>query len=102
MSLTLFEFAFFGFYLAMITLTVILIQVYNPGGMVREAMTLQDKGEPFAQAEVEEPDSDSDSDLVKPPFNPDTEPYTMTENPMLRNRMIQKEPDATPLMEMVD
>lgn len=98
MSLTLFEFTILGLHLAMITFMLVLIQLYNPGAAMRQAMTIEDKGEPFVEPEFEEPDSDSEPE-TKAPFNPEEEDFTMTENPMLRNRNAQKEPV---MMEMVD
>jgi len=61
------------------------IQIYNPGKMSREFMI-----ETTKEMETEtnqESYVDSDEEDTKPPFNPEEEDYTMTENPMLRQRV---------------
>lgn len=105
--MSLLEFTIFGFYLAFLVAGIVTIQML-------EASRLQLRGEEteekFAETSaLEEPSSDEASaeeeDLVEeppseeaPPFNPETEPYTMTENPMLRHRIVDQEID----MEAVD
>ena len=99
--MTLLEFLIFGIYLAMITASLIMIQIYNPGAAIREHMTIEDKGEPFVNQELEEPDSEPDTKDAKAPFDPEKETYTMTENPILRHRNVEQE-QSSPAMELVD
>ncbi len=93
--MTLFEFFIFGLYLATLTIAIVGIQIVNPGKAIRENLAIEDMPEKTANAEMEEPDSEEDH----PPFNPETEDYTMTENPMLRHRNVEQQASA---MEMVD
>ena len=89
--MTLLEFLIFGIYLAMLTLGIIGVQILEQMRLDnKQQITIEDTNEKFVQSEFEEPDSDDE----QPPFNPETEQYTMTENPMLRHRISQ--------MEMVD
>jgi hypothetical protein len=95
MSLTLFEFTFFSLYLAILTISILCIQIYNPGKQVRETLHPE-----TAESVVEEPDSDSD--VEEEPFDPNKESFTMVENPMLRHRTVQEE-SAKPInLEDVD
>jgi hypothetical protein len=82
--MSLFEFFYLGMYLCLLTSIIVVIQVYQPG------KTLEDKKEQTLEI-VEEPFLESESELEeKKPFNPETEEYTMTENPMLRHRSIEQ------------
>ena len=66
----------------MLTIFVVVIQIYQPGKQTSETILVEDTQEAFVESEMEEPDSEDE----KPPFNPETEKYEMTENPMLRHR----------------
>lgn len=89
MSMTLFEFFIVGFYLAMLTSLMVAIQVLDASRIVRESLAVEQSDEKFA---------DSDDECT--PFNPETETYEMTENPMLRHRIVEQK--EVPLMEQVD
>lgn len=100
--MTLLEFTIFALYLAMITFTIVLIQIYNPGQFVRKPMefAIEESLETFDEKVFEEPISDSDAEPES--FDPTKESYTMTENPMLRHRK-EKEVTAKPIdLEQVD
>jgi hypothetical protein len=92
--LTLYEFTIFGIHLTILLAWLIIIQILNPGKAMREAMEIryEETKEKFVQSEFEEPESDEDV-----PFDPAQETFTMTENPMLRNRKVEMSE-----MEMVD
>lgn len=77
--MTLFEFTVFGIYLAMLLLSILFLQIYNPGKQTQEAIL--DSNETGEEA-------DSDSDVQEEPFDPTKESYTMMENPMLRHRNV--------------
>lgn len=98
MSLTLFEFTVFGIYLALMTLTILLLQIYNPGKQIRETIEYSQKE--FAESVFEEPDSDSDGE--EKTFDPTKETFAMTENPMLRRRVAQEEEAKPVSLEDVD
>jgi len=90
--MSLFEFFILGIYLSFLTSIIVLIQVFNPGKMTREYQTMK-----VLESEFEEPESEDE----RPPFNPETEEYTMTENPMLRHRIVEQKEELS-LMEQVD
>ena len=90
--MNMFEFTVFGIYLTMLTLTIAAIQYFNPGNVVREEMTIEYTEEKVAESELEEPDS---SEGENPPFHPETESYTMTENPILRHRVVTSISEST-------
>ena len=93
--MTLLEFLIFGLYLAMLTLGIIGVQILEEMRLAnKQQITVEDTDEKFVQSELEEPASDDE----QPPFNPETEQYTMTENPMLRHRNVAEMSS----MEMVD
>ncbi len=93
--MSLLEFLVFGLYLAMLTLGIIGVQILEEMRLSnKQQITVEDTGEKFAESEFEEPVSEDEH----PPFNPETEDFTMTENPMLRHRNVA----ATSAMEMVD
>ena len=89
--MSLFEFFILGLYLSFLTSIIVAIQIINPGKAIREAQ----KGEIDSELEEEMPEDE------KPPFNPETEEYTMTENPMLRHRNVEDK-QKMPFMEQVD
>ena len=93
-----FEILIFTIYFSMLLVSLVAIQIYNPGKLVREQMVVENTDEKFIQSEFEEPDSDCDNN--KPSFNPETETYTMTENPILRRR--HSEEAIAPALDMVD
>jgi len=75
MSLSLLEFTIFTLHLLVLLTALIVIQTLNPGKVIREyneEQTLRTKELEDQAQEV--------------PFDPTTETYTMTENPMLRHR----------------
>lgn len=72
------------------------IQLLQEGKLPLPTLAVEDTQEKLVESELEEPDSDDEN----PPFNPETEDYTMTENPMLRHRNVTE--SSTPAMEMVD
>ncbi len=75
----------------MLTLGILGVQILEEMRLAnKQQLTIEDTDEKFVQSELEEPESDDEH----PPFNPETETYTMTENPMLRHRISE--------MEMVD
>lgn len=78
--LTLYEFTVFGIYLAMLTMFLVVIQIANPGKQLREALHVHYTDEKFVENFQEETVSDSEEE--KAPFNPEAEPFKMTENPM--------------------
>ena len=100
--LSSFESLVFIVYLSMLFVTLVAIQVLNPGQTVRDPFIIEDKGEPFVQSELEEPESDSDVyeqeiQEIEEEFTMTAQPeaertaslyqdVTMTENPMLRHR----------------
>jgi hypothetical protein len=75
---------YFGIYLAMMTLSILFLQIYNPGKQIREAL----HPETMTESVFEEPDSDSDAE--EEAFDPTKESFTMTENPMLRHRNLDE------------
>jgi hypothetical protein len=78
------EFFILGSYLCLLASVIVAIQVFQLG------KTIEDKKEQTLEI-VEEPFLESESELEeKKPFNPETEEYTMTENPMLRHRSIEQ------------
>lgn len=94
--MSLLEFLIFGLYLAMLTLGIIGVQILEQMRLAnKQQITVEDTNEKFVQSELEEPDSEDDH----PPFNPETETFTMTENPMLRHRNVEQQVSS---MEMVD
>jgi len=94
--MSLLEFLIFGLYLAMLTLGILGVQILEQMRLANmKQLTIEDSSEKFVESEFEEPDSDDE----QAPFNPDTEQYTMTENPMLRHRNVEQQVSA---MEMVD
>ena len=83
--MNLFEFFYLAIYLSFLTGVIAAIQIYNPGKMSREFIV-----ETTKEMETEtnqESYVDSDEEDTKQPFNPEEEDYTMTENPMLRQRV---------------
>lgn len=99
--MTLLEFTIFGIYFAMLTITIVLIQIYNPGQYARRPIefAIEESLETFDEKVFEEPDSDSEAEES---FDPTKETFTMTENPMLRHRK-EKEETAKPIdFEQVD
>lgn len=83
--MNLFEFFYLAIYLSFLTGVIAAIQIYNPGKMTREFMIETTKE---METEVnQESYVDSDEEDTKQPFNPEEEDYTMTENPMLRQRV---------------
>lgn len=80
---TITELIVLSVYITTIIVAILAIQILNPGQAIRESMKVQETNEKFVQADFEEPDSDEE-----PPFNPQTEEYTMEENPMLRHRNV--------------
>jgi hypothetical protein len=87
--MTLYEFTVFGIYLAMLTVILITIQLTNPGKAAREALhpQIEFPNEKF----VEDTYDVSDSEDEKTPFNPETESFKMTENPMFSDIESKKE-----------
>ena len=71
--LTVLEFTIFGAYLAVLAVLMALIQIYKPG-------------EQSYKEVVEDTLDVSDSEEEKAPFNPETEPFQMTENPMFSHQ----------------
>ena len=93
--MTLLEFLIFGLYLAMLTLGMIGVQILEQMRLSnKQEVVAEETNEKFVELELEEPESDDE----QPPFNPETETYTMTENPILRHRNTAE----TSAMEMVD
>jgi hypothetical protein len=83
--MNLFEFFYLAIYLSFLTGVIAAIQICNPGKMTREFMIETTKE---METEVnQESYVDSDEEDTKQPFNPEEEDYTMTENPMLRQRV---------------
>ena len=83
--MNLFEFFYLAIYLSFLTGVIAAIQIYNPGKMSREFIVETTKE---METEVnQESYVDSDEEDTKQPFNPEEEDYTMTENPMLRQRV---------------
>jgi hypothetical protein len=83
--LTLFEFTYFAVYLTLITAWIVMIQMVNPGRQIREALQVQYTDEKFVENfQEEEPESEAEEE--KAPFNPEEEPYKMTENPMFSHQ----------------
>lgn len=87
--MSLLEFFILAIYLSFLTSVIVAIQVLNPGKAMREAQKVEVVEEPFLESELEEPESEEE----KAPFNPETEQYTMTENPMLRHRNVMDDVD---------
>lgn len=83
MALTLLEFTVFGIYLAMILVSIVIIQTYTPVKQIQEA-----------ELDSSETVEEADSDVQEEPFDPTKESYTMTENPILRHRFSQEKNDA--------
>ena len=82
--MSLLEFLIFGIYLAMLGLGIVGVQILEQMRLANiRQLTIEDTDEKFVQSELEEPDSDDE----QKPFNPETEDYAMTENPMLRQRV---------------
>jgi hypothetical protein len=93
--MTLLEFLIFGLYLAMLTLGILGVQILEEMRLKnKQLVVLEDSDEKFVESELEEPSSEDEH----PPFNPESEDFTMTENPMLRHRNNTEMPS----MEMVD
>ena len=94
--MSLLEFLIFGLYLAMLSLGIVGVQILEQMRLANiRQLTIEDTDEKFVESELEEPDSDDE----QKPFNPETEDYAMTENPMLRHRNVEQQ---VSMMEMVD
>lgn len=89
--MNMFEFTVFAIYLIMLTLALVGIQYFNPGKVVREEMPIQFTEEIRSDSEVEEASSEEEN----PPFHPETESYTMTENAILRHRIVTSISEST-------
>lgn len=76
------EFFILVSYLCLLASVIVAIQVFQLGKPVKETQNLEIVEEPFLESESELEE--------KKPFNPETEDYTMTENPMLRHRSIEQ------------
>lgn len=96
MYMTLLEFTVFGLYLGFLLAAILTIQALE---QQRLQFRVEETEEKFVETTdtLEEPSSEEEVG-EEPPFNPETEPYTMTENPMLRHRVVDQELD----MEAVD
>lgn len=77
-AMNLFEFFYLAIYLSFLTALIAAIQIYNPGKMTREFVTESVKEIDGVETQEEE---------TTESFNPEKEDYTMTENPMLRQRV---------------
>jgi hypothetical protein len=95
--MSLFEFFILALYLSSLASIIVIIQVFQPVKSLQDAKNVEIVEEPFLQSEFEEPDSDEE----KTPFNPETENYVMTENPMLRKRN-REAPETGPAIDQVD
>ena len=98
MTMTLLEFTVFGLYLLFLIVAMVTVQVVEAK---RLQIRVEDTDEKFvetAEEEEEEEEEVTEEGGEEPPFNPEVEPYTMTENPMLRHRVVDQEVD----MEAVD
>jgi hypothetical protein len=91
----LLEFLILGLYLAMLLVGIVGIQLLEEVRLARKDLTVEEGEEEIAQADFEEPESEEEHPST---FNPETEQFTMSENPMLRHRNVEQ---AT-AMEMVD
>jgi hypothetical protein len=81
--MTLYEFTVFGLYLFMLLVFMVTIQVTNPGKQIRETLHGEYKESiPHDDDDV----SDAEEEQEKAPFNPEEEPYKMTENPMFSHQ----------------
>lgn len=95
--MSLLEFLIFGLYLAMLTLGILGVQILEQMRLANsKQLSIEDSNEKFVQSELEEPDSEDEQPAS---FNPESEDYTMTENPMIRHRNVEQQVSA---MEMVD
>ena len=81
MSLSVLEFTIFGLHLFFLLVALVVIQSLNAGKTIRE-FQVQETEEAFVEKEWDQEESDGEES----PFDPTSEPYTMTENPMLRHR----------------
>jgi len=84
--LTLLEFTIFGAYLAVLAVLMALIQIYKPGEQKQSS-----------EAFVEDTLDVSDSEEETAQFNPETEPFQMTENPMFSHQESNDEEPPTEL-----
>jgi hypothetical protein len=81
--LTLLEFTIFGTYLAVLVVLVALIQVYKPGQQTQSPSVVEDIYDV------------SDDESEKAPFNPEDEPYVMTENPIFSHPTNVPHPESS-------
>jgi hypothetical protein len=94
--MSLLEFLIFGIYLAMLALGIVGVQLLEQMRLANlQHLSIEDTQDKVIDSELEEPESDDE----QKPFNPDSEDYTMTENPMLRHRNVEQQVSA---VEMVD
>ena len=89
--MNMFEFTVFAIYLALLTLTIVAIQYFNPDKVVREEMPIQFTEETLSDSEVEEASSEEEN----PPFHPEREFHAMTENQILRHRIVSSIAEST-------
>jgi hypothetical protein len=75
--MSLFEFLYIGFYLGFLTAIIVMLQLLE---VVKITQTTNAKKVDLPQEE------DEDEETPTKLFDPQNEPYTMTENPMFRHR----------------
>lgn len=90
--MTLLEFTVFGLYLSFLLAAIVTIQMLEQKRIQFRVEETEEKFVESPNAE-EEPSSEEEETAEESPFNPETEPYTMTENPMLRHRVVDQELD---------
>lgn len=102
--MNLYEFLYLGFYMGFLTAVIVMVQLLEVTKVKAEQPELKAHVDTEAEAEAEaeeEVEEEVEEDAVwkavedEPPvnlFNPEEEPYTMTENPMFRHRVNHVEP----------
>jgi hypothetical protein len=78
-------------YILLIALSAVMIQMLDLGRRLREEREIQvvETKEQFVDASFDA----SDSEEEETPFDPSKETYSMTENPILRHRVVDEQVD---------
>ncbi len=91
--MNLFEFFVIGVYFAFITITIVAIQILNPGGEIRGIMAAGKEQTELVEEDVES-EKEEEEDEEETPKSPVKDDYAMSENPMFRHRLVESEAPA--------
>lgn len=97
--MNLYEFLYLGFYMGFLTAVIVMVQLIDITKTKVEQPEVKADVEEEEEEEEEKQEEEEDAvweTVEKEPalklFNPEDEPYTMTENPIFRHRIQNVEP----------